>query len=216
MAPQVIQQIDEIIDLIRSQHPHLTHKYDITIASTFPCFKTPSLFPTTSLLLFNIHQYNDLLQELSFRKNFNVIDIPITTDQLHHDGMHIHVHSLPYIHEYIQQYLSTIIQQQTQSNKKRTRSREAIHRRNKRRHEKLRQRQAIQSVTRPIARIWKLNDLKSYLKYKNIKYNRLLNIRNHQLSIQFNHIKHQQSAEHILTLNDFDENSYHHWIAMKH
>jgi hypothetical protein len=216
IAPQIITQIDDIIDLIRSQHPHLIHQQNITIASVFPCFKVSSLFPTHDLLSSNINQYNYHLRELSSRKNFHVLDIPITGDHLHHDGMHVHVTHLPNLYNFIQQYFDAIIQHQTKSNRSKRRSRTAITRRNKRRHEKLRKRQAAQTVVRPIARIWKLSDLKDYLKYKNIKFNRLPEIRNHQLRLQFTHLVHQQQAENILAFNDFDDNSYYNWISHKH
>ena len=71
-------------------------------------------------------------------------------------------------------------------------------------------------MTRPIARVWKLKDLKAYLRYNQIKYSRLPEIRCHQLCIQFNNIKNQQYAEQQLTVTAFDEQSYFDWISHEH
>ncbi|CAF4964696.1 unnamed protein product [Rotaria sp. Silwood1] len=216
-ASEVIAQVDNLIDLIRSHHTHLKHQTDISISSVFPCLKPSFLFSSISTLLSNINNYNTLLNDLATRKNFTVVDLPITVDQLNHDGMHIHINHLPYLWSIIQQYFDILVYQKTtKPSLSHSRSRKAIARRNKRRHEKQKKRQAIQTVTRPIARIWKLQDLKTYLKYKNIKYGRLPEIRRHQLCIQFNNQLHQQHAEQILNFTDFDEQSYYNWISHEH
>ncbi|CAF3328907.1 unnamed protein product [Rotaria sp. Silwood2] len=216
-ASETIAQVDNLIDLIRSHHIHLNHLTDISISSVFPCLKPSFLFSSISTLLSNINNYNTLLKDLATRKNFTVVDLPITADQLNHDGMHIHINHLPFIWNIIQQYFDMLVLQKTTTRSlSHSRSRTAIARRNKRRHEKQKKRQAIQTVIRPIARIWKLKDLKTYLKYKKIKYGRLPEIRRHQLCIQFNNRLHQQHAEQILNLTDFDEQSYYNWISHEH
>jgi 3'-phosphoadenosine 5'-phosphosulfate sulfotransferase (PAPS reductase)/FAD synthetase len=156
------------------------------------------------------------LKDLSFRKNITILDLPITGDHLHNDGMHVHVKHLSMFYNTIQQYFQDLIPHQTKPPQSKRRSREAITRRNKQRHQKLKTRQAAQTVIRPIARVWKLRDLKDYLKFKNIKYSRLPEIHNHQLCIQFNHLVHQQEAEKILNFQDFDETSYYNWLSHEH
>ncbi len=214
-ASQVIQQVEDIINLIQSQHVHLTQKHNISIVSAFPCFKLSSSFPTQEALSSNIDRYNYHLNQLSLYKNLTILNIPITPDQLSYDGLHIHVHYLSNIYIPIQQYFENIVDQQQLLTQRSQRSRAAKTRRNQKRHDKLRQRQRSQTVTRKISRIWNLHDLKAYLKHKNIKFSRLPEIRNHQLHIQFNHYVDQQHAENMLSFNEFDDNNYNNWISQK-
>jgi hypothetical protein len=206
-ASHIIQQVEDIITLIQSQHVHLTQKHNISIVSAFPCFKLSSSFPTQEALSSNIDRYNCHLNQLSLYKNLTILNIPITPDLLSNDGLHIHVHYLSHIYIPIQQYFEYIVNQQHSLTHRTQRSRAAKTRRNNKRHDKLRQRQRSQTVTRTISRSWNLRDLKAYLKHKNIKFSRLPEIRNHQLHIQFNHYVHQQYAEHILSFNEFDDNN---------
>lgn len=217
MASQVIQQVEVIIDLIRAHHPHLQRRDHITITSTFPSFKISSLFPTHDLLLSNINVYNQLLKELSIHKQFNVLDLLVNSNHLSLDGLHLDVKHVPTVYEFINKYIYDFIyNKQQKSVRVKCRSTAAIARRNKRNHDKLRQRQIRQTVTRPIARVWTLKEIKPYLKSKNIKFNRLPTIRNHHLLIQFNHLVHQHEAESLLTDDDFNEQHYYNWILNKH
>jgi hypothetical protein len=216
VAPHIIEQIDDLIDLIRNHHSHLSNKTDITIASVFPCFKPSSIFTSNSSLSSNLTHYNNLLKELACNKNFTVLDLPVTRDHLNYDQMHVHVQHLPFLFNFIHLYFDDLIQQLNQIQHIHRRSRTAITRRNHKRHAKLKQRQALQTVTRPIARVWKLPDLKAYLRYHQIKYSRLPEIRRHQLTIQFNNIQHQQFAEHKLPVTAFTEQNYFDWISYEH
>ncbi|CAF4205891.1 unnamed protein product [Rotaria magnacalcarata] len=44
-APRIIEQLEDIIDLVRFNYGHLQSKADISITSVFPCHKTSKLFP---------------------------------------------------------------------------------------------------------------------------------------------------------------------------
>lgn len=209
-APHIIQQLDHLIDIIRDQHSHLTRQNRVMIISTFPCTKTSNVFPTSHLLMNNINQYNTMLLHLSNTKHFSLLTIPITNDHLHVDGMHIQVQHVPFIYNFIQQSIDLLL-----SNSNTGRSLEAKQRRNKKRHEKLRERQRTQTVVRPIAPNWNLHELKAYLKFKNINNNRLSEIRKHKLCLQFNHLNDQQYAEQALVHDEFSRQNYEHWLSMK-
>ena len=215
LALNIIDQVENFISLVRSHHTHLTRKSTISIVSVFPCSKPSSSFPLNSLLSSNIHNYNQLLKDLSLRKNFSVTDLPITPEHLSSDGMHVHYNYLSLLTTSIRYYFDEIISKINKRIHSQHRSRIAINRRNKKGHEKLKQKQKAHTVVRPIHRIWKLKDLKAYHKHKHITYNRLPEIYNHQLRIQFNNSLRQQHAEQTLTLNDFDEKSYCDWISRK-
>ncbi len=212
-APQIIQQIDEIIDVIRFHHSHLVRKEHISISLPIPCLNISRLFPTPQSLLANIQHYAYLLNNLSLHKDFNIVHLPITPGHLRNDGMHIHVSYLPALYDFIQQYINNIvIIFQTANIQVKNRSTEAKKRRNQKQHDKQRQRQVIHTVVRRIARVWPLHELKAYLQFKNIKYGRLGEIRNHKLKIRFNHPLQQQHAEHSLALHEFNEQNYSSWI----
>ena len=134
-ALHIIRQIDDIIDLVRFHHPHLICKTDISIVSVFPCLKPSSLFPSNSLLLSNLNYYNNLLKALAIRKTFTVVDLHITSDHLNSDGMHVQVEHLPFLYNSIRQYLDELVEQRTNSTHSHRRSRIAITRRNRKRHE---------------------------------------------------------------------------------
>ena len=214
LASQIIAQIEHFMDLIRSHYIHLKHRVDIAIALAFPCFNSSYLFTSTSALSLNIQNYNVALKDLALRKKFTVVDLNVTCDQLNRDGMHIHLSYLPSLWNTVQQYFENLIfQKSIRLRQLHNRTRPAKTRRNKRRHQKQKQRQITLTVTRPIARVWKLQDLKTYLRHNNIKYARLPEIRRHILSIQFNNLSHQQHAEQTLTSTDFDESNYYRWTS---
>lgn len=209
-ATIIIDQITTIIDLLRQQHSHLTRKNRIIIISSFPCFKPSTLFPTIHLLMANVDQYNVMLLDLSISKGFTFLTIPISIDHLHSDQMHIEIQHIPYIYNYIQHSLDLLL-----SNSNTSRSLVARHRRNHQRHEKLRLRQASQTVIRPISPRWKLHDLKAYLKFRNIRCYRLPEIRKHRLRLQFTHSTDRDHAEQTLHLDEFSDQNYHTWISMQ-
>lgn len=217
-ATQVIEQVNDIVDLLRSQHPHLMNKTDINMVSTFPCLKPSLFFPSGSSLFSNLNYYNNLLKQLASSKNFTVIDLPITEDHLGPDGMHIHLDHLSFLFNTIQAYLGTLVRPRTNSTQSHHCSPErvTIMCRHQRRHDKPKHRQMALTVIRPIARVWKLKDLKTYLQHKRIKFIRLPEIHHHQLHIQFNNVGHQQYAERNLPFTAFDQQSYYDWISTAH
>ncbi|CAM4981871.1 unnamed protein product [Rotaria socialis] len=213
LALQIITQIEDIISLLRSHHPHLLHKTDITVATVFPCYKPSFRFQTHSLLSSNINNYNELLKNLSSLRNFSILDLPINGDHLGHDGMHLDSIDISYLSNTIQEYVHDLVSKRITPVKSLRRSRTALNRRNKKRHEKLKQKQKTHVVIRHIDRIWPLKYIKAYLMYKNIKYNRLPEIWQQKLCIQFTNPVHREHAEKTLTINDFDEHSYSEWCS---
>ena len=195
LALNIIDQLENTICLVRSHHTQLIHNSSISIVSVFPCSKPKSLFLLNSLLSSNISNYNQLLKDLSLRQNFSVVDLPITHEYLSSDGMHIHYNYLSFLSTTICHYFDELISKIKKRTHSQHRSRAAIIRRNKKRHEKLKQKQEVHTVIRPTHRIWKLKELKAYLEYKHITYNRLPEIYNHKLRIQFNNSLRQQHAE---------------------
>ncbi|CAF2094915.1 unnamed protein product [Rotaria magnacalcarata] len=175
LALQIITQVEDIISMLRSHHPHLVQKTDITIATVFPCYKPSSPFQTHSLLSSNVNNYNELLRNLSSLHNFSILDIPITGDHLGRDGTHLDSIHISYLSNTIQEYVHDLMN-----------------------------------------RIWPLKEIKAYLTYKKIQYNRLPEIWKQKLCIQFTNPVHREHAEKTLTLNDFDENSYSEWCSQEH
>jgi hypothetical protein len=214
-APTILIQIEEILDLIRANHSHLNNHTSISISNTFPCVKPSTRFPTSSLLLSNIQVYNEGLATLSHRKQFSIVNFPITVEHLSFDGLHIRVEHLSILSENIQQYFDNLSPVNSLKPHSKNRSKDALKRRNKRHHDKLKIKQTSHTLVRPIARLWKLPDLKSYLKYKQIHYSRLPEIYNHQLRIQFNTVISLQHAERILLSAEFDESNYSSWMSQQ-
>ena len=102
---QMIQQVSDLISLLRHQQPHLSSTQSITIISTFPCFKPSNAFPTQSLLSNNIPSFNTQLFSLSNNLNFSFLDLNITAESLSFDKMHIH----PRYHHLLLDRISTYI-----------------------------------------------------------------------------------------------------------
>ncbi|CAF0988794.1 unnamed protein product [Rotaria magnacalcarata] len=215
-ALQIITQVEDIISTLRSHHPHLAQKTDITVATVFPCYKPSFRFQTHSLLSSNINNYNKLLKNLSSLRNFSILDLPINGDHLGRDGMHLDSIHISYLSNTIQEYVHDLMSKRIAPVKSLRRSRTALRRRYKKRHEKLKQKQKTHVVIRHIDRIWPLKDIKAYLMYKNIKYNRLPEIWQQKLCIQFTNPVHREHAEKTLTINDFDEHSYSEWCSQEH
>lgn len=206
-------QVEGVIDLLRSQHTHFTSSQAIAIIPAFPCFKLSYSFLTPEALSFNSNTYNSYLIYLSTRKNVTILDIPILPAQLSDDGMHIQVNSTSYLYDSLQHYVDHCVTEQQLLLHRPLRSRTARTRRNQKRHLKLRERQREQTVTRSISPVWNLHQLKTYLKYRHVNINRLPEIHQHQLHLQFAHRVHQQYAENKLSFDEFDDTHYSSWIS---
>ncbi|CAF2094488.1 unnamed protein product [Rotaria magnacalcarata] len=210
-APRIIEQLEDIIDLVRFNYDHLQSKADISITSVFPCHKTSKLFPSISSLSSNVNNYNILLEDLSIRKDFSMLHLPITVEHLNNDGLHIRFPYVSILWNFLEQYLADLIIKKSTFTRCIPRSRTAVKKRNKKQHEKLKQKRKTYSSIKYIDTIWKLKDLKAYLKYKEIKYGHLLEIRRNKLYVYFNNIIQKQQAERILNLISFDANSFSDW-----
>ena len=60
-AAKVIQQVAYIINYLQQHYPHLQQKQNISVVTSFPCYKTSSSFSSTSSLSSNIELYNEAL-----------------------------------------------------------------------------------------------------------------------------------------------------------
>jgi hypothetical protein len=49
-----VNSLEDIINMIRSYHVHLSNKHDIIMVLTFPCYKVSLRFPSITLLTDNI------------------------------------------------------------------------------------------------------------------------------------------------------------------
>lgn len=213
-ALEIIKQVEDIINTIRLHHGHLNKKHTITIISTFPCYKTSKRFPSSTLLISNINYYNDKLKQLSNRMNFSYLDLEITDEHLNYDQMHLK--SPDYLYKKIIGYFDKLIVQQSNVPQSQRRSRSAITRRNKKRHEHLKIKQAKHTLIRPIHPLWKLKAVKQLLQLNQINYARLPEIYKHQIRIQFNNEFHKENAEKILSSTIFDEQGAIQWNQQHH
>jgi hypothetical protein len=210
-ALQIIEQVEEIINLIRSNHVHFNKKHDITILTTFPCYKTTTRFPTTKLLSNNIDLYNENLKLLSDRMKFSYLDLNINDYHLHNDLMHLKFEHQHIIYDTIINYFNELIIKKQTAPQSQRRSREAITRRNRKRHQKLKLKQQQYTLTRTIHPTWKLKEVKELLKLYQIQYARLPEIYKHKIRIQFNKEIYQQHAEQVLSSTAFSEENVIAW-----
>ncbi|CAF4250971.1 unnamed protein product [Rotaria sordida] len=93
-----------------------------------------------------------------------------------------------------------------------TRSQSAIQRRNQRRHAKLKLKQQQFSIKRPIDLNWKPIHVKQVLKQHNIKPARILEVRNHIVTIQFNNAKDHDAADTSLPDDIFNSEHFHQYF----
>ncbi|CAF1643718.1 unnamed protein product [Rotaria magnacalcarata] len=163
-ALRIIQQVGAIVNMIRLNHHHIDHVDKITMAATFPCLKVSSRFPTIDLLLNNINLYNQQLQLLSRRLGFSFIDFHITPEHLHRDHLHLQRQYNNILHTTIVQYFGAIKAKQVKSPQSQHRSSKAITRRNKQRHEKLKEKQQQHTLTRALSSSWTIPDIKKHIK----------------------------------------------------
>jgi hypothetical protein len=208
-ALEIIEQVEDIINTIRLHHGHLSNKHSITIVSTFPCYKVSRRFPSDTLLKSNIDLYNDQLKRLSERMKFSCLDLEIHDEHLHYDQMHLT--SSKFLYDKLIKYFDKLIVQRSTTPQSQRRSRSAITRRNRKRHEHVRMKQKHYTLIRPIHPIWKLQDVKQLLKHHQIKYARLPEIYKHQIRIQFHDEFHKEHAEQILSSTTFDEQGAIQW-----
>ena len=85
----VLEQVIDVISLLRRHNPHLSHSHALTVSLCFPCLKQSNLFRTTSSLTANVSMYNDRLQSIAMLHNFTVLDFGITVNQLSPDLLHV-------------------------------------------------------------------------------------------------------------------------------
>jgi len=211
-ALEIIDQAEDFIHLLRAQHPHLNDSHAISILATFPCYKKSQRFPCESSLNTNIQSYNELLLALSSRLNFSFVDFHINEHQLKSDRMHLHSDYHEFFQQSIIHYFNELVRERPINNEVYPRSRDAIRRRNKKRHDKVKRKIQKFTISRPIHRKWSLKILKKYLQYHHIHYHRLPEIHHHQLRIRFSNDAHKQHAEQLLSSEAFDEIHYDQWL----
>ncbi|CAF0934448.1 unnamed protein product [Didymodactylos carnosus] len=86
-----IEQVKNIISLIRKQHQHLSFPSQIIVTLCFACKKESAKFPTAASLSDNIDQYNRSLISLAATSHFTVIDCGIQEQHIANDKIHINV-----------------------------------------------------------------------------------------------------------------------------
>jgi hypothetical protein len=214
-AFRIIEQVEHLIGLLRTSHPHLTGKHDISIVCAFPCHKPSFHFQSIESLTLNINTYNSLLGELSIRLKFSTLDLELTAANLHHDGMHLRTSLRPLVDTVVKAHFVTGLEKRRNLIQSRPRSRAALTRRNNKRHKRSEQKRKAYTVTRLIDRSWKLQHIKNFLKQRDIRYSRLPEIYNHQLRIFFTTSFAQQHADQTLGPEDFNERSYHDWLSQQ-
>ncbi len=149
--------------------------------------------------------------------NFAYVDLHITEDHLSYDQMHLHSRHQHKISDGIVHHFNDLLnrqqqQQQHELPRSARRSREAITRRNKKRHTTLLVTQKSHTLTRPIHRDWKLQDVKNVLKHYQVRFSRLPEIHHHTLQIQFNNSLRLNYAVTALPLDVFNQLNLHKWL----
>jgi hypothetical protein len=229
-ATKIIPQIQQIILHIQQTYPQLNQDGKISISLTFPCLKRTNRH-STKYITYNINQYNEQLQILSSQMNFSTLDLHITENHLDKSGMHIHS-SFDYVirnsiinhfnglippppttnsNSSLPSSSTSVVDQQNPSQSS-TRTREAVDRRNKERHQKMKLKQKEHLMKRKIHSQWSMLHIKQYLKSNDIKYGRVLPIFNKTLRLQFNNQQDQDIAESQLGMDIFNEDRYQEFI----
>jgi hypothetical protein len=210
-ASKIIQQIEDLIHLLRHLHPHLRHKDNIHIVATFPCLKTSRSFPSSSSLRRNIRLYNNQLLELSTTLNFSVVDFNLEENHLRRDKIHIH-----YKHQYILEdglfnYFHQLlpvappVPLPTPLNR---RSQEALRRRNTSRTQRRTNVYKQFCLKRSITSPWNLQSAKSFLHQQQIKFSKVPPIYHNIIRIQFNNSASLEAANNKLSNDVFSTETF--------
>jgi len=215
VATEIIEQVKEVIGLVREHHPHLNNRLGITIAATFPCFKMSNCFSSISSLMDNINTYNGLLHALSVQLKFSYLDLCITEHHLGRDHMHVHPQHKSFISNSIITYFDDLLRKKQLVSRSKSRSAEATTKRNRKRHAKFQTKIRHFTLSRPIHSIWKLKILKEFLKHHHVSYARLPEVHHHMVQIQFKNLSQKEQAEQILSTDVFNEHNFHQWIQTR-
>jgi hypothetical protein len=212
-ASRVINQVHNLISVLRQHHPHLSSQQAICIVKTFPCGKTSNTFSTPTLLQHNIDLYNEQLQTLSVHLNFTVIDFKVKPQHLRPDYLHLHKDSSSLIPENIFKYFNFLASSSTTPPPKvSSRSAEAIQRRNQRRNQlrklRLAEKQAEFYISRTITPPWTLQHVKNYLQNNHLPFAKIAPIRHHQVRIRFNNALTRQVTNSSLSKDFFSPGNF--------
>ncbi len=189
-ASRVINHVQNLISVLRQNHPHLSSQQAIGIVTTFPCGKPSNTFRTPTLLQHNIDLYNNQLQTLSSHLNFTVIDFQVEPQHLSPDLLHLHKQFSNLIPHNIFNYFNTLSSASiVPPPKVSSRSAEAIQRRTKRckqlRKLRLAEKRTMFYINRTITHPWTLNHVKTYLQNKHLPFAKISPIRRNHVHIRF-------------------------------
>lgn len=212
-ALEIIDQVTNVLRLIRLNHSHLSKKHDIAIVSPYPCLRTSSSFRSPGKLSSNLDEYTRLLRDLSTRLDFSLVDLELETHYLSRDGMHLQHERQKIVFNSICTYFEGLVQSRLHPNPTRRRSRAAIAARNRKRHQKLLDKQREFTLIRDIDRNWHLRDVKQFLAAKNIIFTRLPEVYRHKLRVQFNNLNDLQHAEQVIAVDQFNADSHLQWTS---
>ncbi|CAF4548251.1 unnamed protein product [Rotaria sp. Silwood2] len=208
-ASQVIQDVAHTITYLHQHYPNLKHKQTISILTTFPCFKPSFRFPSISSLSSNIDLYNEELNDLSKNLHYTVLDFHVAESHLASDQMHLHFNHRYIIYNSIIEHFKALSQYQSPPPRTHQRSRDALKRRNKIRHNALKHKQQQFYIKRNIDTHWKPKHIKQLFAQYNIKYARLSEVHKHVITIHFNNLKDRDHADEQLTTDIFNEEHFH-------
>jgi len=207
LAPQIIDQIDQIFSFIYSQYPHLNHQ-KLIVTTCIPCFKITKRFPTVTSLMNNIHHYNYLLFILAHKLNFRYLQLSVPTTWLAPDMMHVGFRHHHEFADIIISYINNLYIYQNLNHHHIKRSPEATYRRNKRRNMKQKLIQRENTLTRELSSCWSYASITLYLKSNGIRYASLSITSNNSLHLRFNNQLHLKYADDVLPLGIFDSKNY--------
>jgi hypothetical protein len=207
-ASLILNQIEVLIERLRTSHAHLRRTQSISIMSAFPCAKVSAKFPSVDLLMGNIVSYNEQLRHMAARLNFCFVPSQINENHLGAHRMHLHASHRQLLAHLITNYLHDLVRADVVRPAAKHRSVDAIARRNKKRHDIQKQRRVFHTLSRPMHPIWKLKDVKAFLKHQQITDFTIPDIVQHRVRVQFHREVDQQRAESILPADIFDEKNF--------
>jgi hypothetical protein len=209
-TPIIIDQIENLIHLLRHLHPHLNSKDSINIVATFPCLKTSTFCRSYSSLTDNILLYNTQLLALSTILNFTVVNLGLEQHHLSPDNIHIscqHQHLVQDgIFNYFHQLIPISISLSTPPVNRR--SNEAVHRRQKHRLERRADVFKRFFIKRSIIPPWNIQSVKTFLQQQHIKFAKVPPIHNNTLWIQFRNTASLEAANNQLPHNIFSKDTF--------
>lgn len=185
-AQQVIDEVKEVVGLIREKYGSLNDRISVAVMAAFPCLKLTRKFPSESLMLRNIDGFNEGLKALAIDEKFTVIDCNMKGDNLASDLIHIYPKFHRLIFDSVVDHFGRLAEERmslttassnvasvhnhsagaigTKPNKSSNRSENALRRLREKNFAKLKAKRNSHSFKRKVCPKWTYSELKIYLR----------------------------------------------------